>query len=140
MNRDMQKAQALKCIETLTRTFSLSSDITKACLSNEILYSFALNHQNRRWAVCCPIESYEEFSKVVFGFEEKFGAYVYHCLLNGDMLTMLYVGQNKDDWNHLSPLPGEDIIYAAVYNTKNNILDFGYVQLDRLSKTLIRIT
>ena len=139
MNRDKQKEQALKNIKTLTRTFRLSSDIIEACSDDDILYSFALKYQNRRWAINCTVSSHEEFSRIVREFETKYGAYVYHCLVNGDLLTMLYVGKNVEDWDQLSPAPNGDVVYAAVYNTAYHFVEFGYIQLDRLSKTLIRI-
>ena len=139
MERDKQKEQALKCIKTLKRTFRLSSDITEACLNDDVLYSLAIKYQNRRWAISRTVASHEEFLRIVREFEEKYGAFVYHCLVSGDLLTMLYVGQNEDDWACLSPVRNEDIVYAAVYNMTYHFVEFGYVQLDRLSKTLIRI-
>lgn len=139
MNRERQKEQELKCINTLKRTFRLNSDITEACLNDDILYSLALKYQNRRWAICCPVAGHEEFSRIVREFEVKFGTYVYHCLVNGDLLTMLYVGQNEDDWPCLCPVLNETVVYAAVYNTNYILVEFGHVQLDRLSRTLIRI-
>lgn len=139
MTREKQKEQALKNIKTLMRTFRLSSDIMEACKEDDILYSLALKYQNRRWAINCTLAGHKEFSEIVREFEAKYEAYVYHCLVNGDLFTMLYVGKNEEDWNLLSPSPDGDVVYAAVYNTTYHFIEFGYVQLDRLSKTLIRI-
>lgn len=139
MNRDKQKEQALKCINILKRTFHLNSEMKKACLNDDILFSLVIKHQDRRWAMSCAVAGHEDFSKIVREFETKYGAFVYHCMINADLLTMLYVGQYEDEWDDLSPVLGENVVYAAVYNTTYHFFEFGYVELDKMSKTLVRI-
>ena len=139
MNREKQKEQALKNIKILMRTFRLSPNILEACKEDDILYSLAIKYQNRRWAINCSVDGHKEFSKIVCEFETKYGAYVYHCLVNIELFTMLYVGQSEDDWDLYSPSPNGDVVYAAVYNTTYHFIEFGYIQLGCLSKTLIRI-
>ena len=139
MSREKQKEQALKCIKILKRTFHLNSEMKDACLNDDILFSLVIKHQDRRWAMSCTVAGHEDFFRIVREFEEKYGAFVYHCMVNGDLLTMLYVGQNEDEWDDLSPAAGSNVVYAAVYNIAYHFVEFGYIELEKMSKTLIRI-
>lgn len=139
MDKSIQKSQALKNIRTLTRTFNLRPDLKEACINDDILYSVAIRYQHRHWAISRSVAAHDGFAKIVHDFEEKYGAYVYHCIVNGDLLTMLFVGQYQEEWDYLCPVLNEKVVYAAVHNTTYNFTEFGYVTLDKLSGTLIRI-
>lgn len=71
-------------------------------------------------------------------FEENLNAYVYHAILSGPFLSLLFVSeQNNENWKTPSPL--QDEVGAAVLDIDNREIYFMDIRLQRCEDALMRV-
>lgn len=131
--RKEQKEEAIKRLEMLEGKYSLHENVLKEFKKNErIYYSESLGGNYN--GILYWIDNEEEFIEEIKKTERKRNIYVYHCILKhteyGELLLMLYVSNEKEDWEgeRKDLLNGLPIIYAC--NLKDKMFsEFGRIEL-----------
>lgn len=117
--RERQKEEAIKRMKTLGLMSNVIKDFEK---NNKVYYS---ERQNAFFnAILYWIDNEPEFIKTVKQFEKKHNALVYHCQLThlecGDVLSLLYVSTNENEWQQDKEQLTQGIAYAYVKNLKSD--------------------
>ena len=87
----------------------------------------------------------KEFVKAIKEIEEKRNIFVYTTILShtgfGDLLTMLYVSADKENWDYeRSQLKNDGIVDSYVCNLScDDDSEFGMVQITGVNGGLVRI-
>jgi len=86
----------------------------------------------------------DEAKQMVKEIEEKYGGMVYHCIVNntefGQLLTMLYVTSESDEWNIDLEDIKNNVVFAYVKNiTAPECSEFGRVIVKPCNGGLLRI-
>lgn len=95
------KTEAIRRIKNLSKRYGLNPKILKAFKSGKLYYSYLTN----RGSACCIefISNDTRYQEIVRNFEEETGSMVYHAVRaiteeHGEMLSLLYVGNDQDEW------------------------------------------
>lgn len=119
--REQQKTEALERMKMLHIMGNVCNALRK---SNRIFYS------ERQGAIFDGIlyylDSNKQFLEIVKNFEEQNNALVYHCQLChtsiGDMLTLLFVSCDPNDWKTDKDMLERGEAIAFVYNLSDPYL------------------
>lgn len=127
--------KAIKNAVILTNKFHLPPQLVSYIMDGRLHYSVALCPQND--GVCVEIDraSTSLFATVVQAFEEATELYVYHCILTGPFLTLLFT---SEDGNDVLTTDQEEIP-AAVYDVDKQEQFFTNVRLASCGDALVRI-
>lgn len=118
--REKQKQEALKRLEILQNLYGVHQNVLKEFKADETIY-----YSERINKVYCGIlywlSNKDEFVEKVKEIEEKRNLYVYHCMLShtsdGDMLTMMYVSEDEENWEYeRNQLKNDGIVDVYVCN------------------------
>lgn len=123
-----QRKEAVRRLEQLTETFALKKDILNRFQDGVVAYCLEI----------CPEEGFAapknfdlKWRLEKQGFEYVYDTLVYLVLVNktvyGEMLSMLYVSSNEEDWEWERLT--EDYITAYVYNLDTEFGEFGDIFL-----------
>lgn len=110
-----KKQEALKRMKVLRLSKNVIDDFDK---KGKVYYS---ERQSKIFdGILYWLDNKSEYVKLVEEFERKYDALVYHCQLVhtsfGDLLSMLYVSNNEEEWEYdMSLLKGGEA-YAMVAN------------------------
>lgn len=99
---------------------------------NSLYYSERINKMMP--AVLYWVDNEEMYVKAVKEFEEKYDALVYHCILThtadwGDLLDMLYVSNNEEEWKY----DNEGLNDGYVYVNSVNISEEMYSEIGAIT-------
>lgn len=111
---EQQKKEALERIGVLTWKYNLNPKIKKYFEDDKLYYSYLT--AGGLMASIDEINYDDRYPEVVKNFEKQ-GGLVYHCIESENTLTLLFVGNNEDDWP--AERLWEDYIPAYVYNFSN---------------------
>ena len=109
VDKGIQKEEAIRRLKML-------------CVHPNVIREFRrktplLNYSDR--GILYWIEN-DEWKKIISEFEEKYGAMVYHAIFSrtefGDLLSLLYVSENEEEWHMDRDDMNEGIAYAYVAN------------------------
>lgn len=92
MDRQLQKQEALVRLRTMNLHPNVVNEFEK---ENLVYYSDPMG-------ILYWVDNNPEYVKLIKEFEEKYNAYVYHCILShtqfGELLSMLYVSDYEEEW------------------------------------------
>ena len=102
--RDKQKQEAIKRLEILQSEYMLHKNVLKEFKADKTIY-YSENFSGFQQGILYWLHNKDEFVNIVKNIEEKRNIFVYHCILNhyvddGDVLTMLYVSSDIEDWEN----------------------------------------
>ncbi len=125
--RQKQKLEALKRMELLKLLPQVKKDFEK---NGTIYYS---ERQNAFFlATLYWVSNNEKFIEIINDFEKKHNSMVYHCQLThtewGDMLSLLYVSDNEEEWEMDKDDLKEGYALVRVENLDDsNLSEFGSI-------------
>lgn len=93
--KKLQREEALKRIDALTRKFNLNPHIKDYFNEGRLYYSYITA------LILGQIDTIEydaRYVQVVKDFEERTHSLVYHAIETGDTLALLYVGDDPKNW------------------------------------------
>lgn len=113
--KEKQKQEAIKRLKMLKVMPNVIKDFEK---NGRVYYS---ERQNKFFnAILYWLDNEEEYVKLVKAFEKKNNALVYHCQLThtecGDLLSLLYVSADEDNWEYERQDIANGITYCYVAN------------------------
>ena len=141
--RALQKQEAVERLKILQDEYLLHKNVLKEFEEDETIY-YSENLGGPYSAILYWLKNKDTYVKAVKEIEEKKQIYVYHCMVNhteiGDLISMLYVSQYKEDWK----LDKEDLktglVYAYVKNFSGDCnSEFGGIQITGINGGLARI-
>lgn len=140
MNMNEMKDEAIKRMKKL----KLMKEVIKAYKEggdNSLYYSERINKMMP--AVLYWVDNKDEYVKAVKDFENKYGGLVYHCILThtllGDLLDMLYVCKEKNEWQQDNIDLMDNYVFAYSYNLDENEGEFGTIAVRPVMGGLERI-
>lgn len=145
MNEDIRKQQRKEAIERLhmlEKLYNLNSNVLKEFKQDgTIYYSERINKiQN---GILFWLHNNLEYVKAVETIEKKYKIYVYHCILShtefGDLLTMLYVSSDIENWSQEKSDLMCGYIDTYVYDFSGFGSEFGAVQIAGINGGLTRV-
>lgn len=139
MNREMQKKEAIKRLELLEKEFEgqLNPDILKYFKEGKPYYSY-LTVDGTTGSIDA-VDSDPGYAELVSEFEKQHEALVFHVILSGTKLSMLYVGSYEDEWDFQRKVSG-GVIFAYVYNmVYPELSEFGSIQVGVRNGALVLI-
>jgi hypothetical protein len=132
-----KKAEALQRIAQLVNSLGLNPNVEGYFREGKLYYSYLT--AGGFMGSIDNIEYDERFPKVVAEFEESYDFLVYHVLETGSSLSLLFVGNHKEDWP-TETLFNDKYIQAYVYNFDiPEYSEFGDIALSSLQGALIRV-
>lgn len=113
--KEKQKAEALKRMRMLNLMPNVIKDFEK---KNKVYYS---ERQNAFFnAILYWVDNEKEYVDLVGKFEKEHNCLVYHCQLThmefGDLLSLLYVSENEEEWEQDTNDIREGYAFAYVAN------------------------
>lgn len=112
VSHEEKKQEAIRRLEKLTQKLSLNPHILEYFKDDKLYYSYleaggflgsidTINYNNK-------------YKEVVSNFEAKHGYLVYHVIETGNTIALLYVSDEKDEWEYEQLQ--NDTIMAYVFN------------------------
>lgn len=131
------KEKALAHAAILSNRFEMDPHWGSNILDGKLHYSVAIHGHG---GVCAEIERGGEshFAELVAGFEMCENAYVYHAILTGPFLSLLFVSE-KEHEDLMEPSPLHDQVGAVVFDLDKRTMEFGNISLARYEDALVRI-
>ena len=84
-----------------------------------------------------------EYVRAVETIEKMYKIYVYHCILShtelGDLLTMLYISSDMENWSQEKSDLMSGYIDTYVYDFSEFGSEFGYVKIAGINGGLTRV-
>lgn len=131
------KENAIAHASVLANRYEMPPCFISNIMEGRLHYSLALYPHG---GACVEIDrdSDSYFAMLVKDFEENLNAYVYHAILSGPFLSLLFVSeQNNENWKTPSPL--QDEVGAAVLDIDNREIYFMDIRLQRCEDALMRV-
>ena len=140
--REQQRKEAIERLHMLEKLYNLNSNVLKEFKQDgTIYYSERINKiQN---GILFWLHNNLEYVKAVETIEKKYKIYVYHCILShtelGDLLTMLYISSDMENWSQEKSDLMSGYIDTYVYDFSEFGSEFGYVQIAGINGGLTRV-
>lgn len=138
MNKTNQNmfTEALKRLTDLEKQFGLRPNIYKYFNEGKLYYSYLISGI----IGCIDTINYDaRYAKIVEEFEEKYGYLVYHVIETGNMIALLYVGCDEEEWE-TEELFDKQYLASYVYNLDNpQLSEFGDIVVSSSDGVLVRI-
>ena len=138
MNKTNQNmfTEALKRLTDLEKQFGLRPNIYKYFNEGKLYYSYLI----LGIIGCIDTINYDaRYAKIVEEFEEKYGYLVYHVIETGNMIALLYVGCDEEEWE-TEELFDKQYLASYVYNLDNpQLSEFGDIVVSSSDGVLVRI-
>lgn len=128
--------EALKRLKNLEEQFGLNSNICKSFKEGKLQYS----HSIAGSGACIDTINYDvRYAKIVEDFEEKYGHLVYHVIETGNMIALLYVGCDEEEWK-TEVLFDKQFLASYVYNFDYpQLSEFGDIVVNGSDGVLVRV-
>lgn len=132
----------MKRLEILTKKFNLNPNIIKYFKEDRCYYSYLTG--GGLIGSIDTIQYDSRYVKVVKDFEKRTNSLVYHVIETGDMISLLFVGDYKEDWC-MEKLENDEYISSYVHNFNMEALysegyaEYGDIWLEGFQGALIRI-
>ena len=137
--REKRRKQAEVYATRLTQAFGLDDGIVESVQKGELYCSVAMLGQQKGYLE--PIDrNQSQFGVPVRVLERNEGILVYHCILSGPILTMLYVPNDCNQWDEVGPIVGSDEVHIYEADLNNMRWDDKVVTLGSYDHVLIRLT
>lgn len=134
-----QRKQAEVYATRLTQAFNLDDGIVESVKKGELYCSVVMLGQQKAYLE--PIDrNQSQFGVPVRVLERNEGVLVYHCILSGPILTMLYVPNDCHQWDDVGPVVGSDEVHIYEADLNNMRWNDRVVTLGSYDHVLIRLT
>lgn len=116
MKKENLKQESLRCIEELTRIYTLDPQILKFCQENDRpLFTTAIPFLEM--PLIDDINGYIKSMRIRADIERDTGGLIYYGFSVGDIVVMLFVDGNSENWSRDFPAEAKNI-RAAIANVK----------------------
>ena len=129
------KKKAIANAVILTNKYGLDPHFVSEIIDGRLYYSVALYPQKDGGCIEIDRNGTGTFSKIVRRFERNTSSYVYHCILSGPFLTLLFVSYENAEILSME----QDEYYAAVFDIDARKFFFMDVKLERCEDALVRV-
>lgn len=120
--RNKQKKEAIKRLKILQDKYGMCENVLEEFQNFETIY-YSENLGGFYKGILYWLSNEEKLVKEVEEFEKDNQAFVYHCILNhtefGDLLDMLYVSNDEENWQEEC----DDLQESIIYIYASNLLD-----------------
>lgn len=134
---DELAVEAIMSASVLQKQHGLDDAFVQRVMEGRLHYSIASLPHNVGAFVEIERDSNTMFARLVRDFETNLSAYVYHCILTGPFLTLLFTS-NYVDKTCKRPKDGQAEVYAAVLDIDKQDLYFMDVRLASFDGVLVR--
>lgn len=140
--REQQRKEAIERLRMLEKLYNLHCNVLKEFKQDgTIYYSERINKiQN---GILFWLHNNSEYVRAVETIEKKYKIYVYHCILThtefGDLLTMLYVSNDPENWIEEKSKLMVAMPNTFVYDFSGFGSEFGDVQIAGINGGLTRV-
>ncbi len=137
-----QQYEAYSRLSLLTEKYDLNPNILKYFKEGKLYYSYLT--AGGFMSSIDTIDYDPSYTEAVRSFEKHYGYLVYHAIEwetpMGKSLSLLYVGNNEDDWAVERLDEDYDMIFAYVVNLDMpDFSEFGSIKVTGIGNCLIRI-
>ena len=128
------KKEALSRLEDMTRKLHLNPHIVDYFKQDRIYYSYTTFMGG-----CINTVTYDpRFPRIIADFERMYNCYVYHAILCGDMLSLLFVSSYESDWPE-ERLHSDGTICTYTHNfSEPDFSEIGYIGITSDNGAIIR--
>ena len=135
-SKEKMFTEALKRLTDLEKQFGLRPNIYKYFKEGKLYYSYLVLGIS---GCIDTINSDVRYAKIVEEFEEKYGHLVYHVIEAGNMIALLYVGCDEEEWE-TEVLLDKQYLASYVYNLDNpQLSEFGDIVVSSSDGVLVRV-
>lgn len=140
--RKLQKIEAIERLELLQKIYNVHTNVLTEYKQNEtIYYSERVNKVYN--GILYWLSNEQQYVDAVKEVEKKYNIYVYHCILShtefGDLLTMLYVSNDPENWIEEKSKLMVAMPNTFVYDFSGFGSEFGDVQIAGINGGLTRV-
>lgn len=141
--RNKQRLETIERLEILEKEYLLHKNVLAEFKQNGTIY-YSENLGGAFSGILYWVHNKEEFTRAVKEIEEKRNIFVYHCILNhteiGDLLTMLYVSDDEENWKYERQELLGGFVNAYVCNLSCELdSEFGGTQITGVNGGLCRL-
>lgn len=130
--KEKQKLESIARLEILQNEYLLHKNVLKEFTKEGTIY-YSENLGGVMSGILYWLHNKSGYVEVVEEVQQEHNIFVYHCLLKhmelGDILIMLYVSEDEEDWKSERQELLEGYINVCAYNLGLGYYEFGQVEI-----------